>query len=96
MVFSPRNDRVARPYHGRALATCSPAPADLLPDAHDLTAIRKTAETRIAAAKNDAEAKEAIDWFVRQFGDGHALVQLPGDECPEVTQHAQENPRPWQ
>jgi hypothetical protein len=40
----------------------------------DLAAIRKTAESRIAAAKNDAEAKEAIDWFVRQFGDGHAWV----------------------
>ena len=40
----------------------------------DLVAIRKTAETRIAAAKNDDEAKQAIDWFMRQFGDGHAWV----------------------
>ena len=40
----------------------------------DLVAIRKSAESRIAAAKNDAEAKEAIDWFMRQFCDGHVWV----------------------
>lgn len=40
----------------------------------DLVAIRKAAETRIATAMNDDEAKQAIDWFMRQFGDGHAWV----------------------
>jgi hypothetical protein len=41
----------------------------------DLAAIRKTAEERIRNAKNDAEAQEAIDWFLRQFGDGHVLMR---------------------
>jgi hypothetical protein len=41
----------------------------------DLAAIRKTTEGRIAAAKSDAEAKEAIEWFLRQFGDGHVSVR---------------------
>ena len=50
----------------------------VLDDRHvDLAAIRATTEERIRNAKNDTEAQEAIDWLVRQFGDGHALVRWP-------------------
>ena len=54
----------------------------------DLAEIRKTAETRIAAAKTDGEAKAAIDWFLRQFGDGHARVDWSKSES------VKEKPRP--
>lgn len=43
----------------------------------DLPALRKMTEERIRNAKSDSEARDAIDWFLRQFGDGHVSMNWP-------------------
>lgn len=64
----------------------------------DLKAIRTTAEERIRNAKNEAEAKEAIDWFLRQFGDGHAWVRwspaTPPPSTAAAVAEAEAKPQP--
>jgi hypothetical protein len=51
----------------------------------DLTAIRKRAEERIRAAKDDADAQRAIDSFMNAFGDGHAHVRWDTPSSGAVT-----------
>jgi hypothetical protein len=43
----------------------------------DLPALRKRTEDRLRAVKDDAQAREAIDAFLAEFGDGHVRMVWP-------------------
>lgn len=57
----------------------------VLDDRHvDLTVLHATTEEMIRKASNESEARTAIDWFLRQLGDGHAYVRWPEGHAEEA------------
>lgn len=50
----------------------------------DLAAVERRARTRLAAAGDDAAARDALDRFVRSFADGHMELVWPRPATPPV------------
>ena len=48
----------------------------------DLPALRKRTEVRLRGAKTEAQAREAIDAFLAEFGDGHVRMVWPQPSAP--------------
>ena len=49
----------------------------------DLPALRKRTETRLRDAQTESQAKEAIDAFLAEFGDGHVRMVWPQPSSPD-------------
>src|SRR5688572_24278894 len=48
----------------------------------DLVDLRRRTEESLRNAKSDDEARQALDRFMREFGDGHAAIQWPSQRPP--------------